>query len=339
MAKQEDSEEHRAATEIFDPFSEAISLLDSYDLTNKTLDDVYQILSERIAALRKYERFSEECIDYVDYLQLVKNMVGVVPDSARLLAVKLESLEFVELFQQIWRSHIHDNLQQLWKNHFFFHSVYSLNSIMWEMSAVSTGFCERIVKVNLHSNILQYFTSDCFKSNAAVEDWKQLTLFRSLLANLLNVIWKISAAREPERQRNVIVWIENRSRDSGDKETFLFAVMFHSFLSTEQSTIECENDTIEQLIQLLYGSMNGEAFDNMKLPAAEILEAINKLAANDLNKERIVQAGALPHYVKLLQPDRPKEEQEEAAHGLWILGSKYERNIREEPVCMEGKMG
>jgi len=65
-------------------------------------------------------------------------------------------------------------------------------------------------------------------------------------------------------------------------------------------------------------------------------QAINNLAVTDENKEKIVNAGALPHYVKLLSPERDESEQREAAHGIWILAFKCKDSIIKEPGCLEG---
>jgi len=56
----------------------------------------------------------------------------------------------------------------------------------------------------------------------------------------------------------------------------------------------------------------------------------------DEKKEKIVQAGALPHYVKLLSPKRDQAEQLAAAHGLWSLAFKCRDSIVKEPGCLEG---
>jgi len=67
-----------------------------------------------------------------------------------------------------------------------------------------------------------------------------------------------------------------------------------------------------------------------------LAQVINKLAANDSNKGRIVRQGALPYYVKLLEPARSEREQAEAAHGLWTLAFKCKENIINEPGCLDG---
>ena len=65
-------------------------------------------------------------------------------------------------------------------------------------------------------------------------------------------------------------------------------------------------------------------------------QAINNLAATDENKLKIVDAGALPYYVKLLSPERDESEQKEAARGLWTLAFTRKDAVIKEPGCLEG---
>ena len=60
------------------------------------------------------------------------------------------------------------------------------------------------------------------------------------------------------------------------------------------------------------------------------------MAVTDDNKVKIVEAGALPHYVKLLSGDREEELRREAANGLWMMAFKCKDAILKEPGCLEG---
>ena len=57
----------------------------------------------------------------------------------------------------------------------------------------------------------------------------------------------------------------------------------------------------------------------------------------DENKLKIVEAGALPHYVQLLDQQREECDQRESAHGLWMLAFKCKDNIIKEPGCLDGR--
>jgi hypothetical protein len=65
---------------------------------------------------------------------------------------------------------------------------------------------------------------------------------------------------------------------------------------------------------------------------------LNNLAVNDSNKERIVDCGALPYYVKLLSQDFTGIEQAEAAQGIWTLSfsEHCKEQILKEDGCLEG---
>ena len=56
----------------------------------------------------------------------------------------------------------------------------------------------------------------------------------------------------------------------------------------------------------------------------------------DENKLKIVEAGALPLYVKLLSQEYHEDVQEEAVHGLRILASNCRDSIIHEPGCLDG---
>ena len=68
-------------------------------------------------------------------------------------------------------------------------------------------------------------------------------------------------------------------------------------------------------------------------------QALNNLAVTDENKLMIVEAGALPHYAKLLSLDSEKFDEQQAAaaaHGLWLLAFMYKGRIIKEEGCIEG---
>lgn len=66
---------------------------------------------------------------------------------------------------------------------------------------------------------------------------------------------------------------------------------------------------------------------------------LNHLAVNDLNKERIVELGALPLYMQLLESE-DKDEQALTAAGVWILAFSDEnkRRMKHQPGFIDGKI-
>ena len=56
----------------------------------------------------------------------------------------------------------------------------------------------------------------------------------------------------------------------------------------------------------------------------------------DDNKQKIVEAGALPYYVELLSPEYDETIHEEVFYGLWMLSSYEKDIIIHEPGCLDG---
>ena len=70
----------------------------------------------------------------------------------------------------------------------------------------------------------------------------------------------------------------------------------------------------------------------------ELLTAINKLAVNDSNKDKIVKAGILESLSALLWSESNAEEQIAAAEGLWILASSEDvKNYGKINDCVNGE--
>ena len=69
-------------------------------------------------------------------------------------------------------------------------------------------------------------------------------------------------------------------------------------------------------------------------------QALNNLAVNDSNKERIVDCGALLYYVQIMQNENTTAEKSEAARGIWTLAfnKKCKEQILKETGCIEGRI-
>ena len=65
---------------------------------------------------------------------------------------------------------------------------------------------------------------------------------------------------------------------------------------------------------------------------------LNRLAACESNKEKIVQKGILNLYNKLLTGPSSEEEQLLVAQGLWLLSfhPRVRQTILEDGVCLQG---
>jgi hypothetical protein len=100
-------------------------------------------------------------------------------------------------------------------------------------------------------------------------------------------------------------------------------------------------------LQTAVGSDNHRSYNGYR--ASELLEAINKLAVVDKNKQPIVNSGALASYVKLLRESQSETKSDSGslaqtttelfavAQGLWTLASGCLESVRDQPGCVEGE--
>jgi hypothetical protein len=102
-------------------------------------------------------------------------------------------------------------------------------------------------------------------------------------------------------------------------------------------------------LQTAVSSDNHRSYNGYR--ASELLEAINKLAVVDKNKQPIVNSGALTSYIRLLTAS---SDQEDASHraplsqttaelfavaqGLWTLASGCPESVKNKPGCVEGEI-
>jgi len=66
-------------------------------------------------------------------------------------------------------------------------------------------------------------------------------------------------------------------------------------------------------------------------------DALNVFIVIDENKQKIVNAEALPLYVQLLDPKWGEKLNAAAAKGIWILAFKCKDSINDEPGCLDGR--
>ena len=106
----------------------------------------------------------------------------------------------------------------------------------------------------------------------------------------------------------------------------------------ENEAFNSDDSTFAFLHKLLNSAIKSENHQSKAFgfSTVETVVALNKLAANDLNKERIVKAGILPDYIRLLQDDCCIDEHRAVSQGLWTLAFRCRDDVAKEPGCIEG---
>ncbi len=106
---------------------------------------------------------------------------------------------------------------------------------------------------------------------------------------------------------------------------------------TESDRINFDDTLITFSIEMIdFAITYNDPISLFGFSACEMINGLNKLAANDSNKRRIVEQGGLPHYAQLMSPSRTAKEQRTAASGLWTLAYKCDKEILANAECMKG---
>lgn len=252
------------------------------------------------------------------------------------LGKHLTSLDFVEVFQRYWKTNF-DRIAAPDSSHVGrWYTAYSLLLVMWNMSDKCSTVCQRILKVQLHSDLLDFMKSDHLHASRMGEE-KPSSIVQAFIGILHNVVQRAVGARESLRSCNAVERVQPY-RECNNAMVSCVSLMIQAYLVTEDENekINSDDKVFSLLVKLLKAGIYQRSYMGVNFAPIEVLEVLNKLAANDNNKYRIVKSGALPYYVDLMGAKWPPRIQAEVAHGLWILSFKCKDDIREQDGCIEG---
>lgn len=299
------------------------------DLSETKTEDIFQELGRIMAQMSKKTQAK-----HVLYLQSVINNENTF--SADDLDKYLTSLKFVEIFQKHWKENFDKLLSDRSNSGDFFLS-YRFLRVVWSLSSDSSTICDRIIEVGFHLDIFGCLESETLHPVHLTEE-KPSLITQGLLGIMFGVVRHSSKAWQAFRSCRAVERLQP-FRECQNRVISCIALMIQSFLVTEaeSETIHSGQDTFDFLVNFFKESLKNKTKIGRRPPAKEILEVMNKLAANDENKARIVKSGGLPCYVGLMEPQSSDREKAEAAKGLWLLAFSCKEDIQKEPGCVEGK--
>ena len=292
---------------------------------------------EWIERLNVIDDFSTEtCSDDLDYLRVVSKF-GKTLEIRDRIGREMASRGLPELFRKIWARYFEtDFLSASMKCES--QNMMRIMLSMWNMTDKCATLCKQTVKIAVHRDLLKYLSSDYLHPSKMNEPRFKM-MVNGQLGILHNTVQRIPEARETLRDDQAVKVLQ-RYREATDEMIACKALIIQAYLITEEEneTINSEDKTFKFKLKILASTMKTpEHYSKIYgFSAIEVISAFNRLAANDNNKVRIVSAGALPYYVKLLQPDCSPAEQSVAALGIWTLAFKCKNDIEKEPGCLDG---
>ena len=307
-------------------------------VNDKTFDDVQSDLSNTIAELTNFEDFSS--VACAKNIHVISQLCSISNDGkihGQKLAPELVKMNYLELTQKMWRKHFNAEFLETKEQDALWYNMSATRTVVRNMSDKSKRFCKRVIKIDLHTDIVQYLSSEHLKPGCS-QNKPHLEIVQGFIGSLYNIVQRVPRARETLRECNAIEILQPY-REFEHPMYFIQAITVQSCLITEEENEQINSDmcTYETLNVLLETAIEEIPRFSMKLEVGDVLQAINSLAKNDMNAERIAQAGILNYYVQLLRTSRPKEEQLLAVRGLRRLGFKCIEDIKMVSGSVEGK--
>eukprot|EP00057_Strongylocentrotus_purpuratus_P012735 XP_011667209.1 PREDICTED: uncharacterized protein LOC105439671 [Strongylocentrotus purpuratus] len=101
------------------------------------------------------------------------------------------------------------------------------------------------------------------------------------------------------------------------------ALFILAYIVTEEENIDLNTTSlnIEFIVKVLRRALEDPSHysAHYNFFAVEVVEAIQRVAANDHNKDKFIEAGVLPHLVYMIHEKNSKEERNTALNALWVL--------------------
>ena len=310
----------------------------NYGTANMELDELYVELDRRCSELMAVEDFSSaESIDHLGFIREV-SIYGRSSQAKKLaIADYLHSKGLAEIFLKVWQcsfplDFLNPEKQLILTNMKF------VMIALWNSTDRSPVLCERVVQLRVYEDILRYLSDEKINPQQ-LDDTRKLYLVKGLLGVLHNTVQSCTAARQAYRDCSAVS-IFRDIRAASNEMVKLKAGLLLAYIINEDENEEINADSknFTFLVSILESALKSQNHRSKKygFQATELITGLNKLAANDANKTRIVESGALPFYVRMLEPECSEEEHKVAAQGIWILSFKCSDAIKNEPGCLEG---
>ena len=312
--------------------------LKNFGTAKMELDELYVQLDRRCSELLATEDYSTvECQENLHFIREVSIYGRSSPEKKLAVATYLHDKGLAEIFRRVWEFDFPlDFLNP--KNKVILTNMKFVMVAMWNSTDRSVALCDQVIHMNLHKDILRYLGDEKMNPEQ-LGDTRKIYIVKGLLGILHNTVQSCIAAREAYRECSAVALFRN-FRAASNEMVQLKANILLAYIITEDENevINADSKIFTFLVSILESAFTSPDHHSKKygFKAVELITALNKLAANDANKERIVESGALPFFVQLLQPECSAQEHKMAAQGLWILSFKCSKAIKNEPGCLEG---
>ena len=217
--------------------------------------------------------------------------------------------------------------------------------LLWNGSDRYKEICERLLKIEAHLFLLDVVQHPKIaeESNDLKMGTRQIYIIKGVFGVIHNMLMHLGeAGRTTFRQLGTVEILKSQlqSRNTMIKVK-AFINLAYLINEEENEIINAGDKHIRFIVSMLKEAVSAKNRRSKRgFSAIETIEALNKLAVNDNNKERIHNSGALDYYEKLLVDGVTEDEQRIIVHGIWTLSfhPKCREAVNNMPVLMESKL-
>ncbi|XP_062585822.1 uncharacterized protein LOC134247482, partial [Saccostrea cucullata] len=319
------------------------------NIKNLKDEEMLQRVPELVQALRGLDEY-----DRAETMKILKS-VGDTYWNFRAIRNKIGNALADEGFAEITMKILKTlNGKGIFKNDSIWFPVYYCFNTLWNYSDASqlpssqgnsfplTINCDHEPSIkNLHSKVIYFFTINC-DHEPYIKNLHSKNVYYVVKASM-SILHNISRTTD----------IHHYFKENGTTEVMLkFAtwkdltyemLKVMSLLTLAHIVEEEDNDklidetgAIESCIKYITKALKNSKRRHLGFTPQEVMDGLSKLAVNDKNKKKIIEAGALPVFLEMLKGEHT-EEQAITARAIWNLSFDKEvcQQIVEYPEMIE----
>ncbi|XP_076082164.1 uncharacterized protein LOC143052889 isoform X2 [Mytilus galloprovincialis] len=227
----------------------------------------------------------------------------------------LKEQDFAEIAMKMLTSL---NKKGIFKNDgIWFPTYYTLNTL-WNYSDASLELAKSVAQ---HGGV-KYFTVNC-KHKPYIDNMSSKNVFyvvKSSMSILHNIARNSNVQHYFKENATSDVMIQFLQSKEEHEMLKIMAMLTLAHIVEEEENDKLIDDTgaVEGIVSYIKLALNNERGRYKGFTPIELMDGLGKLAVNDKNKSKIVDAGALPLLLRMLKQDNI-EEQAVASKALWTL--------------------
>ena len=317
-----------------------------YAVSKEETNDVLEKLDQcfrRLQGTSDYESGeSHKDLEYIRCTSRVPATVVRFSDADRrpIFVEKMVENNITDLYIKIWKQCFRPAFLEPDEMQWYYYALKNITITMWNCTDFHDRLCAQVQESGLHLTNLQYLDDPIFSKEPCSDN--KTYLIKGLFGIMTNLIQRGGTVRQELRNHNAVKIIQNyQSSENTMLQCKVAIILAYLIDEDENEMINSDDKNIVFIIKILKNCLQHKdhASRIYGYKASEVIHALNLLSANENNKMRIVDNGALPYYVQLMQLDGSASEQEQelAAEGIWSLAFSCGEALQKEPGLVQGE--